>query len=127
MARKAKDTGANGVDAEVMRDAMGQLKECADQLSSEKGRYMQACGVIRQRMAAVYDEAAEKGATKKEMRAIFKASETLAKAKKIIADLENDERDRAGMMADALGDDELAPLFVFAKRRRKRGEAATEG
>ena len=123
MPRKARE-GTNGIDPEVMKSAFADLDSIEEELASEKGAYMQRCQQIRARRALVFDEADAKGATKTELKALFKAHRRIASARKVIADLEKDQRDRANMMADALGNDDLMPLFVAASRRRRRPPAA---
>lgn len=128
MARKARE-GTNGFEPEVVQDIMGRLDENATQLASLKGTYMRDAQLIRADKAAILDEAAEKGLPKRTVAKLFKARQRLASAKKIIADLEPDDRDLASVMADALGSDETAPLFVFAKatrgKRKRNGETAS--
>lgn len=124
MAKRAKEAG-NGYDPALMRDLMGQLDDVhAEYLSAQGGWMAQAKG-IRAKNAPIYDEAKEKGVDPKVLRKLWNARLKIQAGKKVINDLERDDRQAAEMMADALGDQDTAPLFQFAKRRRRAsGEAA---
>ena len=129
MARKPKTPGGNGgFNDEAAREAMEALDAAHARLLSLRGEYMRDCRVVRDEIADIFTEAKDKGVPKKELKAVHKARAMLAKAKEIIADLENDERTIANHIADALGEDEVtAPLFAHAVKRRKPRATPSSG
>lgn len=124
MARKAKEAAAsNGFDPETCRDLIGRLDDCRAEKLSVHGSYMADCGVIAGKVRGIYDEAKERNIPVRPLKKFVAARVKLGEARKIISDLEKDDRDLAHLIAEAAGDDSAMPLFVFAKARKKRGAA----
>jgi len=119
MARQANET--NNYSGEVVQSLVSRIEEIFDDLDSERGRYMQACGVLRKRIGDAYDEAKARGIPKKELKTFVTARLTMAKARRLLDDLEDDQRETVELLAEAFGDSADLPLF---KARLERASAA---
>jgi uncharacterized protein (UPF0335 family) len=115
-----------------VRQAFSELVAFEDELSSERGSYMQRCRTIRGSIGEVYDSAKSKGITKKVLKSTFKEYLLRQKADACRADLEADEQHERDMLAEKLGDLAGLPLGQAAmaadagKGKKKRGETTLE-
>jgi hypothetical protein len=111
MAKPAEAT-TNGFEAAVVQDLTNKIENCFDDLESERGSYMRRCRSIRERIRNIYDEGKARGVPKDEFRAFVKGRQALAKARKILEDLEQDQRETVELLAEAFGDAADLPLFA---------------
>jgi hypothetical protein len=110
MARDAADIG-NGFKPEVVQNLVRKIEGYFSDLDHERGVYMKRCRDIRDRVSAVYDEAVGHDIPKKELRKFVTARIKLEAARKVLADLEDDQRETVQMLAEAFGDAADLPLF----------------
>jgi len=122
MARDASDI-PNGFNTEVVQNLVYKIEGYFSDLDHERGVYMKRCRDIRDRIGAVYDEADGRGVPKKELRKFVTARVKLEAARKVLADLEQDQRETVQMLAEAFGDAADLPLFEHRMARvRDNGE-----
>lgn len=112
-------SATNGFDQAQVRDIVGQIEAELAELLSERGSYMQRCKVIRERIGAIYDEAKDKGISKKALRSVIHTRELERKIEESIAKLEEDDRQTYEMLEEALGDFGGTPLGQAALGRKK--------
>ena len=116
MAREAKSNGPT--DREI-KSAFKNILGCHEELESERGKYMNRARKIRAGMAEVYDEAADKGITRKVLRAKVKKYFLEVRAAKCREDLEADAQAEFDDIETALGDygtTELGAAAIAAAR-----------
>jgi hypothetical protein len=113
----------NTFDPAVVKSLVGKIEGYFDDIESERGSYMRRCRSIRESITAVYDEAKARGVPRKELRAFIKGRQRLEKARKVLADLEAEERETVELLAEAFGDAADLPLF---ESKIKRTEAAQQ-
>jgi hypothetical protein len=111
-----RKTSENEPTEEAIREAFTGILDCYEELASEQGSYMQRCRTIRETMGSIYDQAKNKGITKKVLSAQVKRHRLLQKAQRCRADLEADEQSEFDLIVTSLGP--LADLPL--------GEAAIE-
>ena len=122
MAKDASET--NNYSAEIVQDLVSRIEGTFEDLDSARGRYMQECGVLRKRIAGIYDEAKARGVPKKELRTFVSARMTMAKARKLLDELEDDQRETVELLAEAFGDSADLPLFRAKLDSVGKSEAA---
>lgn len=124
---KAADT-RNTFDPVLVQSLVNRTEGLFADLDSERGVYMKKCRDIRESIAAVYAEADARGIPKKEFRVYVKARMSLDKTRKILEDLESDQRDTVELLADAFGDAADLPLFEHRINQAKpNGEKPAAG
>lgn len=118
----------NGYDQETVRDFVTTIEHHFGELLSERGVYMQKCKLIRDRIAEVYEEAADNSISKKALRQLIKTRELERKIEESIAKLEADERETYEMLEASLGDFGGTPLgaAALAARRQAGGDGETD-
>lgn len=120
---KAADA-SNTFDKAVVQSLVNRLEDCADDIDSERGKFMSACKVIRERMNDLFTEADARGVPKKELKALIQAREKSKQARGIIAKLDADRQETAAMLAEAFGDARDLPLFDDKIKKTAAAEAA---
>jgi F0F1-type ATP synthase membrane subunit b/b' len=117
MAKHVKETNVNGPDSEDVRSAIENIERSMSELLSERGAYMAKCKRIRDIIATDYEEARDKGITKKLLKKLVKEREFERKIDALNDDLEFDERNELDMLRDRLGDFAVTPLGQAALAR----------
>ncbi len=125
MARKANEQ-INTPDAEDVKAAVAAIEHGLADLASERGRYMNLCKKIRETMGADYEDALNKGITKKLLRKIIKERELERKISALVLDLEPDEASELEMLQDMLGEFATTALGSAALQRAE-ARAASRG
>ena|SRR5256885_13424061 len=120
----ARDVRANEPTAKDVREAFNAILQHEKELASEQGSYMERCREIRSSIAAVYDDAKDKGINKKVLRAKVKEHNLLKKAEKCRAELEADEQSEFDLIRQKLGG--LAELPLGLAAINGRGKAGAE-
>ncbi len=120
MAKPAEAT--NTFESAVVKSLTGKIDGYHADLESERGSYMRKCRGIRESITAAYDEAKARGIPKKEFRAFITGRQKLEKARKVLADLEPEQRETVEMLAEAFGD--AADLPLFASKINRTAHAA---
>jgi hypothetical protein len=119
---KAADA-SNTFDPALIQNLVGKIEGYFSDLDSERGTYMQRCRGIRESISAVYDEAKARGVPKKELRVFVNGRQALEKARRVLADLEAEQRETVEMLAEAFGDAADLPLFANKIKRTADGAA----
>lgn len=122
MARDATDL-PNTFSTEVVQNLVYKIEGYFADLDHERGVYMKRCRDIRDRIVATYDEAKARGIPHKELRKFVTARMKLEAARKVLADLEADQRETVQMLAEAFGDAADLPLF---EHRMSMAQAAAQ-
>ena len=125
MARKANEQ-INTPDAEDVKAAVAAIEHGLADLASERGRYMNLCKKIRETMSSNYEDALNKGITKKLLRKIIKERELERKISALVLDLEPDEASELEMLQDMLGEFATTALGSAALQRAE-ARAASRG
>lgn len=120
--------GKNRATADEAASFVDQFEELEAEVASERGKFMAACRAIRERQKELLEDAKSQGVKKSVVKAIAKARELEAKARDMLADIEDDEdRSYAVDIRKALGDDfSTLPLGAAAvnaveKPKKKKG------
>jgi hypothetical protein len=121
----AKD-GSNGATPEQVKEAFDDIIGFYTELASERGTYMQRARQIRERMSEVYDSAAEKGITRRVLKAKVKEHLTQEKLLAIREGLEDDDRLEFDKLAEVLGDFGGTPLGAAALDKAKKADSLDE-
>jgi hypothetical protein len=123
---KAADAQTNSFDPAIVQSLTNKVDGCFTELESERGTYMRRCRSIRERIRGIYDEAAARGLPKDEFRTFIKGRQALAKAQRLLEDLETEQRETVEMLAEAFGDAKTLPLFASKIERvqQQRGDGA---
>jgi len=123
--------GGNGFPNQaVVRDVVARIEEQLSELLSERGKYMQRCRNIRERIGEIYDEAKdEHSLPKKVLRKLIRTRELERRIENSIAELEADDRQTYEMLEDALGDFGETPLgqAALAAQKLKDESVSIEG
>lgn len=106
----AKPANENTPDQEDVQAAVENIEQRYTELASERGVYMQKCKRIREAMAGHYDEASDKGISKKLLKKIVKERDLERKIFALADDLEPDELSEIEMLKDKLGEFANTPL-----------------
>ena len=120
MAKPADST--NAFDPKVVQNLVNKIDKLFSDIDSERGRYMKRCRDIRESIQAVYDEGKARNIPKKELRVFVTARIKLEKARKVLEDLEADQRETVEMLAEAFGDAADLPLFQSKLSRAASGD-----
>lgn len=110
MARQANEAMPNSPTDAHVKEAVKQIEECYNDLSTERGKYMQKCKKIREGMADEYESAEKRGISKKLLKKIVKERELERKMIAVTADLEEDDKSTYEMLVEKLGDFANTPL-----------------
>lgn len=120
--------GKNRASAAEAASFVDRFEELEAEVASERGKFMAACRAIREKQRELLEDAKSQGVKKSVVKAIAKARELEAKARDMLADIEDDEdRTYAVDIRKALGDDfSTLPLGAAAveaadKPKRKTG------
>lgn len=120
--------GKNRASADEAASFVDKFEELEAEVASERGKFMAACRAIRERQKELLEDAKSQGVKKSVVKAIAKARELEAKARDMLADIEDDEdRTYAVDIRKALGDDfSTLPLGAAAveaadKPKKKKG------
>lgn len=124
MAKRATEN-TNGPDNADVQGAVQSIEQCYAELASERGVYMQKCKRIREAMASEYDDAVNKGITKKLLKKIVKERDLERKIDALGDDLEPDEVSEIEMLKDKLGEFANTPLGSAAMARAESRAAHT--
>src|ERR1700682_5812423 len=96
----AKQANENTPDSEHVQAAIENIEQRYSELASERGVYMQKCKRIREAMAGHYDEASDKGISKKLLKKIVKERDLERKIFALADDLEPDELSEIEMLKE---------------------------
>jgi hypothetical protein len=110
MAQPASAT--NTFDPTIVKPIVDKIEGFLADLDSERGSYMQRCRSIRDSMSSAYEEGKARGIPKKELRALVRTREKLRAARRVLDDLEPEQRQTVEMLAEAFGDAADLPLFA---------------
>jgi hypothetical protein len=125
-ARKAAEA-TNSPSEDDVQAAVANIEQCYNDLLSERGLYMQRCKRIRETMAGDYDNAVDKGISKKLLKKIIKGREFERKISALTDDLEDDERSEHQMLVEKLGEFANTPLGKAALAKASgNGEAQAQ-
>jgi len=116
MARNASEN-PNSPSEEHVRDAVAAIEASYAELASERGVYMQKCRRIREVMANEYENAADRGVSKKLLKKIIKERDLERKIDALTDDLEPDEISQHQMLIEKLGEFANTPLGSAALQR----------
>jgi len=122
MAKPAKQS--NTYDPDLVKSLVGRIEGHFSDLDTERGKYMNACRSIRDDIAGIYEEAKARGVPKKELRAFVSSRQKLEAARRVLEELEQEQRATVEMLAEAFGDAKDLPLF--ANVVKKAGSGTTE-
>ena len=114
-----KKSGNGPTEAQI-REAFDQIVGHFEELATERGAYMARCKSIRERMNAVYDTAADRGITRKVLKAKVKEHDTQQKLLAIRDALEDDDRSEFDKLTEVLGDFGSTALGTHALDAAKR-------
>jgi uncharacterized protein (UPF0335 family) len=123
MARKANEP-INAPDNQDVKAAITAIEHGLADLASERGRYMNLCKKIRDTIASDYEEAANRGITKKLLKKIIKERELERKIDALALDLEPDEVSELDMLKDKLGEFANTALGSAALQRAEARAAS---
>lgn len=115
----AKRDGANGATPAQIKESFDSIIFHYEELATERGEYMQRCKQIRERMAEEYDLAADRGVTRRVLRAKVKEFLAQEKLQAIRESLEDDDRSEFDQLTEVLGDFGGTPLGQAALDRAK--------
>src|SRR5262245_28354172 len=115
MARPASENNAPE-DTDVQA-AVSNIEQGHGELLRERGIYMQKCRKIREGIANDYDHAADKGISKKLLKAIIKERDLERKIAGLTDDFEPDEISEHQMLLEKLGEFANTPLGSAALQR----------
>ena len=110
MARDAADI-PNTFDPATVQNLVNKIEGLFSDIESERGAFMKKCRDIRESISNVYDEGAARGIPKKELRKLVSYRMKLDAARKVLADLEQDQVETVQLLAEAFGDAADLPLF----------------
>jgi hypothetical protein len=122
----AKHASENSPDDTDVQSAVQNIENNYAELASERGVYMQRCKRIKEDMAQNFDEAGNKGISKKLLKKIIKERELERRIYALGDDLEPDEVSEIEMLKDKLGEFANTPLGKAAMERAE-GNAAHAG
>jgi len=98
--------GKNRASADEAASFVDKFEELEAEVASERGKFMAACKAIRERQKELLEDAKSQGVKKSVVKAIAKARELEARARDMLADIDDDEdRTYAVDIRKALGDD----------------------
>jgi len=109
-------TASNQYDPDVVNNLLGKIDGFDADLDSEKGSYMKRCRDLRERIAAVYEEAKAAGVPQKELRTLVKIRKHEKASKKLFLELEHDQQENLKMIAATEKVKDL-PLWRSAEER----------
>jgi hypothetical protein len=117
---------SNTPDEADVQEAVAYIEQCFVDLDSERGKYMATCKSIRARMAGDYDNAANKGISKKALKVIIQERQLERKIDGLHQVLEPDVADEVAMLSEVLGDFGNTGLGVAAisAANKAKGNAA---
>jgi uncharacterized protein (UPF0335 family) len=101
---------ANGLDSDLTKSFLDRVLNLYGDLNTERGTYMRQCKDIREDMAAIFDEAKDKGIPMRALKGAVKKRLLEMKIEKIRDDLDGEELDNYDMVLQALGDYGDTPL-----------------
>lgn len=104
----------NTYDPDVVKNLVSRIEGYHTDLASERGAYMNRCRSIREDIDGVLEEAKARGVPKKELRTLVRARQKLEAARRVIDELEPEQRTTVEMLAEAFGDAQDLPLFKSA-------------
>lgn len=110
----ANPATANEPSAEHVQEAVAAIEQHYAELDTAKSNYMTACKTIRNNMANKYDDAANRGISKKLLKLKIKERDLKSKVVKVTKDLEYDERSEYDMLSEKLGEFADTPLGAAA-------------
>lgn len=109
-------TASNQFDPDVVNNLLGKIDGYDGDLDSERGSYMKKCRDIRERIAAVYEEAKAHGVPQKELRTLVKIRTHEKASKKLFLELEHDQQEALKLLAATEKVKDL-PLWRSAEER----------
>jgi hypothetical protein len=113
----ANPATSNEPAAEHVIEAVEAIEKLHNDLLTEKMVYMKRCKDIRTIVAGEYDNASDRGISKKLLKKKVKERGLQRKIDGLIADLEDDERSEYQMLSEKLGDFGELPLGKAALAR----------
>jgi hypothetical protein len=108
---------ANEPTAEHVQEAVAAIEKVDADLLAARIEYMKQCKELRNNKADEYDNASDRGISKKLLRTKIKERELKAKAAKLTAKFQEDERSEYQMLSEKLGEFADTPLGVAALAR----------
>ena len=121
MAKNA--TQGNGFDPDIVKNLVSRIENLFGEIDTLREQFVEECKPLREDIKSVFDEADARGIPKKELRKFITARMKLDAARKMITDLEADQRDTVEMLSIAFGDAADLPLF---EHRIRTAEAAQQ-
>jgi uncharacterized protein (UPF0335 family) len=125
MAKDARH-GNNGYDSATVQNLVGRIENLFNEIATLREKFAEECKPIREDIKSVFDEAPARGIPKKELRKFVAARMKLEAARKVLNDLEADQRETVEMLADAFGDAADLPLFEHRIRTAEAAQTAQE-
>jgi hypothetical protein len=114
MAKQAKP-GSNTINPEVVQDIVRRLDEIEQEKLSERGKFMKICRDLGDRRKDLLKEAKARGIPQKPLLAELKARDHEIKAETIRNDLEDEDKEQAELIRDAIAENLAAKLDAVAE------------
>lgn len=118
--------GTNGATPAQVKESFDSIIGFYEELATERGGYMQRCKHIREEMAEVYDLAADRGITRRVLRAKVKEYLAQEKLQAIRESLEDDDRSEFDQLTEVLGDFGGTALGQAALERAKNRDTTLD-
>jgi hypothetical protein len=117
---ESSKSGSNGANDADVREAFQEILSHYEELGSEHAAYMNRARQIRARMAETYDQAADRGITRKILKAKVKEYRLEQKIAAIRETLSEDDQREFDQLAEALGEFSQLPLGQAALAAAKQ-------
>lgn len=114
MAQQAAPT--NRISPEVLKGFIGRIENIDKEIASETGSFMSTVRGLRDDKKDVFAEAKDKGIPVKALKAELKLRALDRDKAKVVAGLEEDDRETLEQIQEALGDLASTPLGAFATK-----------
>lgn len=115
MAREATPGSSNGFKPELLQEFLKRIDNVKADIASETGTFMSTIKGMREDIKKIYTEAKDAGVPMRALKAEVKLRELDREKHKVVAGLEEEDRETLEMIQHALGDLASTPLGQAAQ------------